>query len=387
MITIPSTGDLVAQNIANLEARLGQSAPIADRAFVRVLAATEAMAQTSLYKYGADRVLANFVQSAAGADLDYLGGEYGLSRQSAAATQFTVTLAATDGTVIPAGTLFNCQSNGLQYKTAALITAPSGAPGSGVILTLSCTTGGSSGNLPNGTTIGIQSPIAGAGSLATVTSTTVTGADAEGDEDFRVRILDIQRSPGGGGNSADYRNWAQAVAGVKRAYPYSGANTGGCLVFIECAASLNADGIAPAGLLTQVRSAILADPATGISRPPLGIPASFLTVSPISRTGIYVNIYGLFVSSGMTANCQADITTALTSYLAGITPFVAGLDPTFARCDMITVPSVSAVVQSVIAAYGATISSVSIGLNTSGTIPQYQVSQGEKLKLAGVQWS
>ena len=56
-LTIPTTKELKEQNLANLESNINQTSPLADRAFLRVLAAMEALQNTPLYKYAVDHGL------------------------------------------------------------------------------------------------------------------------------------------------------------------------------------------------------------------------------------------------------------------------------------------------------------------------------------------
>ena len=51
-LSIPTTQESKDTNLANLEGQLGQTSPLADKAFLRVLAAMEALGvATPLYKY------------------------------------------------------------------------------------------------------------------------------------------------------------------------------------------------------------------------------------------------------------------------------------------------------------------------------------------------
>jgi len=386
-IELPTTQQIIDQNIANLEARLNQSTPAAERSFNRVLAAMEGMAYTSLYKYAADRILAALAQTARGADLDLLGGEYDTPRQQATAAVLTISLTGTNGTQIPAGTVFIGDSNGELYTNQALGEIADGT----VTLTIRAQIPGVSGNLNDGETLTLQSQIAGATGVPTVASTVTTGADEESDDAYRARVLDAQRSQGGGGNSADYRNWGQEVAGVARCYPYSGPPSGDShppmrTVYVECDPSIQADGIAPSGLLDQVREALTTDPDTGLARQPLGLTDGTLYVQAITRTPIYVQITGLIVPSGQTAQCKAAIEAALAAYFLSITPFISGLDPTFSRNDSITNLSVGKIVQSVLTAYGASASNIGFGLSADSFQSVYTMSAGEKAKLGAVSY-
>ena len=328
-ITIPATQDLVTLYRAYIEARLNQTTPASDKAYNTVLAVAMSMATTALFKYAVDRDLARLAQTATGADLDFLGAEYGTPRNQAVAWQGTVTLTGTNATVIPAGWIFIAAGSGALYTNNASGTIALGT----VTLTLTAQLAGASGNLSGGATFTLQSQIAGATGTPTVASTTVTGTDTETDDAYRVRVLSVQQSQGGGGNASDYRIWSQTVAGVVKAYPYAGPPTGSGItseppmrtVYVECATSIQADGIAPGGLLTQVRTAITTDPNTGLARQPLGLTDGSLYIQAITCTPIYVQISSLTVPSGATAACKTALLAALTAYFLKVTPFCVGV--------------------------------------------------------------
>ena len=393
-ITIPTTAQQAAINKANIEARLNQTTPAADKAYNTVLGTTEAMAFTTLYKYAADRSMANLWISAQGPDLDYLGSEYRLPRQTAVAAIVTATLAATDATVIPIGQAFTSTANGLTYTTTAQVTAPNnGGTGTGALLTLQCTTAGSSGNLSNASTMSIQNPIAGAGSVATVVSTVTTGTDAELDGAYRARGLSLVQSLPNGSNAASYRCWALSVPGVVGAYPYAGppnnsttAYPGMRTVYVRCATSLQVQGVAGGtwtpstqvgtGLIGQVAAAIITNASTGIGNQDLGLVNTTLYVVPIVPVLLSVQMTTLTVPSGLTAACVADITTALVAYCAQVAPYIAGVDPVFGRNDTISLANIYSVINGVLVAYGATVSNVTLSVGGSNT-PAYTLNPGE----------
>ena len=80
---VPSISSLIAQFLSNIEQYIGQKTPLGAKAYNRVMATAQAMQTGGLYRYGADRSLANLAQTAKGADLDFLGAEYGLYRNQA----------------------------------------------------------------------------------------------------------------------------------------------------------------------------------------------------------------------------------------------------------------------------------------------------------------
>jgi hypothetical protein len=395
-LNIPTTQETIDQFLANLEAALGQTSPLNDKAFLRVISAAEGIVFTSLYKYAAYKTKQMLAITAFGEGLDLLGAEYGVTRKAAEATVLTATLPGVDTTVIPQTVDFIGDANGVRYFLNSSYTI--GVPTSGVAeMTMTAETLGVIGNLQAGDTLSIATQIAGAETVATVavitgqtTAILNTGAEEETDEAYRVRILDAIRAVFGGGNAADYREWAQEVAGVARAYPFAGKPIALLLdsdppdrtVYVEADTTIDPDGIAPQSLLDEVRDTITTDPTTGLARQPLGLTDDTLYVESISRTEFYVQITGLDVSADIEANVKADISTALTAYFLLIKPFVDGLDSILDRNDKITDLTVSNVVQDVLSANGGTANSVAFDISPGGSIPEYQLSMGELAKLA-----
>jgi hypothetical protein len=224
---IPTTEELKNQFLDNLESSLNQTVPDVDKAFLKVLSATEALQGQSLFKYAVDRALANLAITARDDDLDLIGSNYGVPRKPAIAAQFTIgtDVDTTGGSVtIPAATEYVGELNNIRYTTNEEVIAE--APATTVQLNVTAVTGGSAGNLTAGDVLTILSPIANLGDQAEVSAFTsfeiVIGVDEEGDETYRRRVLNEIRTIGGGGNGVDYRTWSEAVVGVNRAFPYSG---------------------------------------------------------------------------------------------------------------------------------------------------------------------
>jgi hypothetical protein len=385
-MNIPTTKQITDQNIANFEAQLGQTVPLNPKAFLRVLSAMEATLSTSLYKFAIDRIKQVLATTATGQGLDDLGAEYGVPRKVAVATVLTITLPGTNGTIISATNDFVGDSNGIRYSVDASATVTGG------IATISVTAQqtGVIGNLSNGETLTIGSQVAGAETIATVTATTTTGAEEETDDNYRIRILDVIRAPGGGGNAADYRNWSQEVAGVARAYPYAGkpaallatSSPPDRTVYVESTTAIDVDGIPPSSLLDQVRVSITTDPDTGLSRQPLGLTDDTLFVEAITRTPFFVQISGLIVDTTIEATVKAEIDTQLTAYFRGLRPFIDGVDAVIDRNDLITDLTVGDVVQDVLKASGGSAQSIAFDILSGGSLPEYQFGQGETGKLA-----
>ena len=382
---IPTTAQQTADNLARFESKLAQQAPINDKAFLRVLSALEAVLFTTLYKNSINQIKQVLAITAGETGLTVLGDEYGVPRKVAVAANLTITLPGVNGIIIPNTIDFVGDANGLRYRVDASATITGG------IATISVTSNdpGAVGNLNNGDTLTIGTQVPGAETVATVLQTDTVGADEEDLELWRQRILDIERAPGGGGNAADYRNWAQEVAGVARAFPFAG-NPITLLspdtppertVYIEATPDINPDGIPSQALLDSVRASISNDPETGLSRPPLGLTDGTLFVEPILRLEFFVVVAGLNIDAGLETEIKESITTQLDLYFSSLQPFVDGVDPALVRNDSITTLTVSNVVQDVLVGSGGFAQNVSFNLGGT-TLLEYALAQNEVAKLA-----
>ncbi len=386
---IPNTADLNAQYLAFIEAKLNQTSPLADRALNRALAQLLAMIGTLFNKLGAERILQNLAQTATGSDLDRLGAEVNITRIPAEAAQLTATIPGTDGNTIPITIDFVGDGNGVRYSLDAAATVTGG------IATLSLTAQdlGVIGNLNIGDTLSIGTQVAGVETIATVTVVDNIGAEEETDDNYRERVLTALQGATGGSNAQDYKTWAEEVAGVAEAYPFSGqpfdeppptSFPGDRTVYIESTTTVNPDGIPPPSLLTEVRTALNTDPVTGLSRPTLGLIDSTLFVEAIIRTSIHVTISGLSVEPDVLGATKNQISTALTTHIFNVPMFVAGIDPPQDRADTITALSLSDVVQDIVSANGGIAEKVVFGTSPGQDLPGYTLDPGELTKLGSI---
>ncbi len=388
--SIPTLAELYDNHLSRMEGQLAQEAPAQDKSFLKVLAKTEAAEDIGLYKLAADRARANLALTAIGDDLDNIGNELSTARKAAQAAILTATLPATTGTVIPTSVDFVSDTNGLIYRPTVAATAVAGV----ATLSLKCSESGSDGTLELSDTLQIGTQIAGAGTVATVTAIMQEGVDKESDADYRPRVLFAERAITGGANATDHKIWAEAVTGVKRVFPYSGrpadAGTsypGDRSVYVEATTDIDADGLAPASLLTAVRAAINYDPETGASRAPLGLTDATLFLRSISRTVFYVRVTGLDVDADTESKCKAAITAACTLYFANIYPYVDGVDIVQERCDTVTGLTVAQAIQDVLVSFGASAESVGFGVAVGVFLSVYVLGQGELAKLGSVSYA
>jgi uncharacterized phage protein gp47/JayE len=164
--------------------------------------------------------------------LDRWGSIYGITRKPATFTQLNIDIVFTGAATVPISTVYQ-RSDGVTYTLNAAVTATVAGTLPGV---LTCTVAGDIGNLDDGQTVTLQSPIANVNSNATVDSTEIVGEDIETNESYRQRIVDRIQNPPSGGTVADYEQYARNVAGVTRAWvlpSYLGQGTVGVTFVVD----------------------------------------------------------------------------------------------------------------------------------------------------------
>ena len=386
-LIIPTTEEQKDINLTNFETALGQTSPIANVAFLKVLSAVEALAFTTLYKYAAERALQNLALTATEEDLDRIGLEINIIRKVAVAAQLEIELSGTDSTVIPAGTDFVGDSNGIHYTSDASATITGGV----AVINVTASTAGIVGNLLIGDTLSLTTPIAGADTQATITDTTTTGTEEETDTAYRLRVLNGLRTTLGGGNAEDYKAWAEEVEGVFRAFPFAGKPSGTSypgdrIVYIEADSTIDPDGIAPSALLDDVRDNINTNPVTSKTREPLGLTNSTLLIESIVRLSIYVEIRGLDVDSEVEIEAKAAISDALDDYFRAMAPFVVGIDFEPDRNDIMTNLTISAIVQDIVISYNGSAEEVRFKLSSGDYYDRITLVFNQLAKLGGVEY-
>ena len=298
--------------------------------------------------------------------------------------------------MIPANVDYVGDSNNVRYYPDSQVIAASGE----AVSTVTAETPGVIGNLNEGDTLTIGTQIAGATTTATVTVGGVIniGAEEEDEETYRERVLFAIRSTSGGGNATDYKTWAEEVAGVVAAYPYSGTPSSPApgidassvpadrTIFIEVDSSIDADGIAPTSILDEVREVVNNDPDTGIARPPLGLTDDTLYVESIVRTSVDVTITNFsIIDSALETQVKSDISTALTEYFLSIKMYVPAVDLLTNRNDKITDLSVGKIIQDILSVNNA--SAEEVALDIGGAVNSYQLSEGELAKLGTITYA
>lgn len=381
------------------ETKIGQDAPLNDKADVRIRATAWSLISSITDREVIDSTLQNFALTASRETLiNVFGREYDLPIKDAESAILTVEMVANiDAVEITAGTDFTSDSTGILYYNPVPALTAAG------IATLDVTsrTPGVIGNLdPSDVptpTLSIARDFSGVEKTATVTAIVNSGADAELTEVYRQRVLDIIRAPGGGANSADFRNWGQLADNVQRVYPFAGRDVDDPLfpgaspwrtVYIESVTSYDPDGLADAPLIAEVRANIITNLNDGRHRQPLGITNATLTTRSIYRNPQFVTITGAVFLAGTDAQVKAVIDTAITNYFLSLFPFVTGLDIAADRNDEITEGTIWNVVQPVLAANSASATGVEFTDSPGGaSLPSYQLQMGEKSKNGGITYN
>lgn len=388
---IPTTKEIADLVLAEIESKLNQTSPPQDVAFNRVLSRVFALLFTMLYKYGADRSMQNLALTASDlVELQKIGGEYDTPIKPAEAAVLKILLPADDGTVIPASVSFIGDLNQISYTPDASATATGGY----AEITVQAAVAGTIGTLKLDDTLTMTRQIAGAGTSAFVGEVLFIGVDEESKEDYRQRILDVIRAKPGGGNAVDYKLWAQAVAGVSEAFVYAGrpfdvietSYPGDRTVYVKADETIDPDGIAPQGLLDDVRQALNIDPVTFESRPPLGLVDDTLYVQSIRRTEFYVEIWQPVIPVEIETQVKADIEAAVSDYFWTLRPFNEGIDFPSERNDVITALSLSEIVQRILRGAGASAEDVFFGTTPSSFVPTKTLEPDELAKLGGIEY-
>jgi uncharacterized phage protein gp47/JayE len=391
----PTTAQIAANIIVQLEASLSQTIPLLPKAFSRVIAKVFAGVYVTLYKYAGYSLLQQFVDKASMQETIVNGKplrplvEWGRligvgdpKGAEQAELEVSVVVLTQTGSLL-GGTQLLHSPTGVVYQTVAAV--PLDAPG--VIVTVRATSdqaggdgSGTIGNLEPGAVLQFASKPAAVAQNPVVSAVTVEGAEAELESVYRDRIkLRFRRRPQGGAY-ADYQQWGTTVEGVAAVYPYTGL-PGEVDIYVESVD--DDDGIPSGALLDAVRDAINFDPdefptPTGLAnRRPAN---AAINVLPITRSAFDVEVAGL--EGGDAATVLAAMDAGVDEFLRSREPFIVGLS-SLPRLDRVTQGAVAGVVNEIAEANGASVSAVVLRLG-GVIVTQYNLAHGERAKLGAV---
>jgi hypothetical protein len=213
------TIDLVNQILALFETEISQTIPQSRRAWYRNLSVILGVVGKGILKRVSAAKLAVFAQTAGEDGLQVLADEFDVQREDATKWLGVCSISCNTGSSVAVGQQFTADSTGAYYTCSVGGTESSGT----CSFTVRADDTGEAANLGISDTLTPLVPISGMTStVAEVDTITTYGQDIETADDWRRRILAEVRRSSGGGCAADYRKKAEAVAGVTRAYPYSG---------------------------------------------------------------------------------------------------------------------------------------------------------------------
>jgi len=386
--SLSTTKEAISIILTNLETSIGQSAPLSDKSFLRVLATNLGLLFTGLAKFAVEKSKQNLAETATGDDLELIGTNYGITRKAAVAA--VVTLDTTgDGTDVSPLITYVSDFSGVRYvptETTATI------PGLTLTFTAQAQTAGEAGNLASGDTLTIESQVAGLSAAAEYNATTTIGTDREEEETYRRRVLTEIRTVGGGGNLADYRTWGEETDGVAAVFPYAGRPAaegttipGDRTIYVQASTG---DGTADSALKTAVRTSINTDPDTGLSRPPLGMPDSTLFIESITLTGLDIEVENLDFPAGQEADVKTRIEAAVVAYFEDVYPWISGLDLDTDVNDTVTGVSVSNAIQPVLDVTGSSATRVRVKtVSPAAYVDTYELDEGELIELNSISWT
>jgi uncharacterized phage protein gp47/JayE len=376
----PTTAEINAAIISQLEAALSQTIPLLPKAFNRVLAKVLSGVFILLYKYAGFIFLQMFVNTATIEEVEIFGqkispliewgrligvGDPTPGTQAELNIEIVVEI---QGGTLPSGTQLTSNKN----VVIKAVNDPDDGGGVGVI-----------GNLDPGDTVSFITPLSDVNRNAEVISQVTTGAEAESTEAYRQRVVDrFQKQPRGGAY-ADYEFWGEGVAGIVNVYPYTGVNPGEVDVYSEAVATGgNPDGIPTPAQLSDVEDAINFDDTGRATRRPV---SAFVNSLAITRTGFDVVIDGLVVANE--AQVKSDIEAALAAFFLARAPFIDGLTVP-PRTDFILQSNIIGIVDDFVTAQNGFFTKATFrGTGTIIDLSSYSLDQGEKAKLVNTTYT
>lgn len=393
MITTPTTQDIAAAIVAQMELSISQTVPLLPKTFVRVLAKVLAAVVVILYKYAGWIFLQMFVAYATMEEVTINGVktspliEWGRligvgDPDAATAAEISIEIIVVEqGDTLDAGQPLVRVSTGVVYQTIAAVDldAPTKTVTMRAVADAQGGTGaGTIGNLEAGDIVEFANPLGNVAREATVLSAVVTGADGDTVEEYRAKIIRKFQEPPQGGAYADYREWGEEVAGVSHVYPYTGA-PGEVDIYVEADSDIDPDGIPTLALLGDVFDSIQVEVSGLATRRPVNDAVNAL---PITRTAFDVTISGLSVSDEV--GCKDSIDEAVDEYLRSREPFIVGLS-VLPRDDRVTRASIGGLVDGVVEAFGGTVVDVTLSQGAVA-LTAFTLANGEKAKLGTISY-
>lgn len=211
----PTLPQIIERNQTDIESRLGGTDPRLRRSVLGGMGRAHSATAHGLHGHIDWQAKQIIPDTAEEEFLDRHAAWWKVPRKQAAPAIGGVTCSGTDGSILPAGAVWQ-RSDGVEYATDAEATIAGGTAS----VAITAVAGGQDTNAATGVALTLVTPVAGVQSRGTVAAGGLTGgADIETDESLRGRLRDrVQKTPQGG-SLADYELWAKEVAGVTRVWP------------------------------------------------------------------------------------------------------------------------------------------------------------------------
>lgn len=363
----PTTLEIALQIVADIEAELGQTIPLLPKAVFRVLGFAIAGVFTILYKFGGWQFLQIFPSTAGAEALERWGYLVDVIRAKPVSAILNFDIVGANDLVVPTGTQVVDTLTQVVYIFDADGTIVAGSAS----VEITALQAGAISNEFDNAQLSFVTPFPGVNSIGVVSSTVRYGADAEALEDYRARVVDRFRKVPQGGAYADYEKWAEEVATIKNAYPYSGDVEGTVQVYSESSVAPN--GIPNTTELNQVLASI----NKPYRRP---VTASVYSL-PITRTSFTVLISGLEPD---TLGIREAIENALEQYFLSREPFIDGLS--IINYSYITITQIISIIATATQINSAIFTNAQFFLSSDLLTPinTYQLGQGEKAKVSAI---
>jgi uncharacterized phage protein gp47/JayE len=360
MITIPTIATIEAQEVADIEAKIGQVIPSTPKAYFRVQARSHSGVMALLYRFGAWIYDQIFPQTADREALLRIGASYSLYPNAAVAAILTATATGANDTVTQAGWLW--QINGVVYEQLEDVAISGGT----AAISVECLTAGVVGNLDNGDEISLATPQAGVDNVATITATTTTGEDEEDIDTFRATVIQRLAQRPQGGAVQDYVGWALEVAGVVKAFAF---NTAPGVVSVYPLIALTGPRVPASPKLAEVEAYL-----NDTHRKPLCASVEAVAMTERMITPTVTSL------SPDNAELRADIEAAWNAYLYAAFPkqYPDEAEPT-------DVVSLAAMYKEAIDA-GAQIILATLTISGGGSITSHTLAYNELAKLGTIVW-
>jgi uncharacterized phage protein gp47/JayE len=215
----PALADLIARAQQDFISGLDDGVSVLRRSMLDVFAKVTAGAahlQHGHLEYVSQQ---QFADQSDADNLTRQAGLFGVTVNPATTATRVAAVGGIQGSLVPALTVLTSQDGSVTYTVDTDVTKTSPVHHVDAV-PITCTTPGSIGNLPVGTTLNFQSPPPGIEATADLVAGGEDGTDTEDIEDMRARFIERMQSTPQGGASEDYVEWAKQVTGVTRAWAY-----------------------------------------------------------------------------------------------------------------------------------------------------------------------